>query len=278
MSYQYEYLYNPGDVIWIPNKQKMTITKASVKLIEVKLYNSINIQLDQLRYTVEFQDKSLHIFKEEELYATFQYAYDYLFNSITIPTPTPYTSSTPVPSVTPISSSTPGISATPSASHTPVVTISVTPPPSNTIGVSPTPTPSVSVSATSINIPELLFISKINSTHHNMVKGQPVSLLPNGHLVLADNLNAKHFLGFVLDDIIAPNSYGRILIEGSLTNSYWDQITGSINLTLGMSYYLTDIPGIISTSQPTFGFVKEVAYAVNNNILDLRNGPVIRLS
>ena len=128
-------------------------------------------------------------------------------------------------------------------------------------------------------------VSKLNSSGTiTLTRGTAVSTDPvTGHLVKANctNVSALHFLGFVYDEIIQPNTWGRVAMEGAINSTVaeWQDSTTEVSqLAIGRKYYLSDQDGKISFTPPSSGYVKQVGFAATNLLLDIRIGPSIKIN
>ena len=318
--YSIDYLANPLETIWFVDRSTLAIYSGIVESVHIKTFMKSNTLIDEIEYQVKTKLKGVETYKrvkENEIFLSYEEAFESMFgvyptptptNTFGIsPTPTPTHTPTPTSSLTPsitVSNSptptpTAGASMTPSASLTPTpsVTMTMTLTPEMTPTVTPTssitpsitqsltPTPSASPVWAPDHIPEILLTSKKNASGILLRRGMVVSMNSSGELIRAaasgaDAINATTYLGIVWDAEIPVGAYGQVLLEGSISinEMYWDDIIKEGgHLHPSRKYYLTDQLGKISTIVPTSGYVKQVGFAVSTTQLDLRFGPLVKL-
>lgn len=240
--YSIDYLANPLETIWFVDRSTLAIYSGIVESVHIKTFMKSNTLIDEIEYQVKTKLKGVETYKrvkENEIFLSYEEAFESMFgvyptptptNTFGIsPTPTPTHTPTPTPSLTPsitVSNSptptpTAGASMTPSASLTPTpsVTMTMTLTPEMTPTVTPTssitpsitqsltPTPSASPVWAPDHIPEILLTSKKNASGILLRRGMVVSMNSSGELIRAaasgaDAINATTFDGI---DILRAN-------------------------------------------------------------------------
>lgn len=260
--------FQPGDSVWVADNDHKKIREATVCHIEVKIYSTYVVKLYWVNYQTSDCRKLETSVQEQEtvLFDTADKALAYI-GIIVVPTPTPYASFTPTVTPTRTITPTPTPTVTPTVTMTPAVT--VTPTPSAPPASPPAP-------------PVVLVVSKLNDTGQTLSKGMAVSINPaTGNLVKSSSADTRalNFLGFVYDDFIPDMTWGRVVMEGSIVNTAinWnDAIAEGGALQTGRKYYLAT-NGEISIYPATVGYVKQLGFAVNSEILDIRIQPSVKL-
>lgn len=149
----------------------------------------------------------------------------------------------------------------------------------------PTPTPTPNLTPTpsalaTINSSNLVIVNKINSDSITLYRGTPVYVKPDGTIARADNDDkALTFVGFVYDDILPVDSYGRIITEGTLVATLleWDNvIVGPTLMAANELYYLSGL-GTISSEPPLTGYVREVGIGLTDTEFNARIMPAYGL-
>lgn len=96
----------------------------------------------------------------------------------------------------------------------------------------------------------------------------------------ANDASTKTVIGFVSDASIAAGGSGIVQLGGSLNanTADWDVVTGMVGgLMEGMRYFLSDTPGMLTTTPPADGFVCQVGIANSSTELLIEFGPTIAL-
>lgn len=100
-------------------------------------------------------------------------------------------------------------------------------------------------------------------------------------LAVANATGTKDVIGIVADTSISSGAEGKIATSGIVeaTTTQWDAVTGqSGGLSFGGKYFLSNtIPGGLTTTIPTSGYVNKVGIALSSTRLKLDIGPVIKL-
>ena len=100
-------------------------------------------------------------------------------------------------------------------------------------------------------------------------------------LAKADAVATTAAIGFVVDNVIRADAFGKVICDGTFTASTgaWDVVTGQVGgLTSGSIYYLsqTTAGNITTTAPSTLGqFVKEVGTAISTT--EMLVGPQRRI-
>jgi hypothetical protein len=102
------------------------------------------------------------------------------------------------------------------------------------------------------------------------VSGQPVYVVSDTNVDLADNITNFHVIGLALEGVTAGNT-GQYITEGTIERVDWTAIVGTMLLTPGAVYYLDSIAGkLTSTPTTTEGeHVVAVARAASSTKLDI---------
>lgn len=104
----------------------------------------------------------------------------------------------------------------------------------------------------------------------NTIKGQPLYVVNNTNVDLADNTTNFHVIGLSFEDV-SSGSNGKYITEGSISRNNWSSIVGTTLLTPGAVYYLDSTAGMM-TSTPTSvegEHVVAVGRAASNKTLDI---------
>ena len=104
----------------------------------------------------------------------------------------------------------------------------------------------------------------------NAEAGQPVYVVSDTNVDLADNTTNYRVIGLTLEPVLSGNS-GQYITEGTITRTDWTVVTGTTLLTPGAVYYLDSTAGkLTSTPTTTEGeHVVAVARAASNTELDI---------
>jgi len=102
------------------------------------------------------------------------------------------------------------------------------------------------------------------------VEGQPVYVVSDTNVDLADNVTNYSVIGLANEDVTSGAS-GDYITEGTITKSDWTTVVGTTNLTPGAVYYLDSVAGkLTSTPTTTVGqHVVAVARAASATKLDI---------
>ena len=104
------------------------------------------------------------------------------------------------------------------------------------------------------------------------VIGQPLYISGSDTVVLADASveGTSDVIGVAFEDVTAAGS-GRYITHGIVTQSVWTSVTGSITLTAGANYYLSETTGLLTVTPPsTVGaYVIQVGTAVDLETLSV---------
>lgn len=114
----------------------------------------------------------------------------------------------------------------------------------------------------------------------DLLKGNPVYIDGAGRLQKARNdLVIAHQVAGLMLDAAAAFTSGDYIADGSLELTDWTNIAGVASLTRGAIYYLSNTPGMITSTAPTaVGFyVVQIGRAVSTTKLDIELGQPIRL-
>ena len=117
-------------------------------------------------------------------------------------------------------------------------------------------------------------LSKHSATFDStMVAGQPVYVSGSNHVdkAQADNITTSEAVGLVLTGATAGNA-GEWIAEGSIVKLDWTAVTGSVSLTSGSTYYLSETTaGLLSESAPTTrgNYVVRVGKALSTTKMDI---------
>lgn len=106
-----------------------------------------------------------------------------------------------------------------------------------------------------------------------IIGGLWITIRPDGKLELANNEDSGFVSGLTL---VGGDTNDSIvyLRQGRIVSSDWTATTGSVQLTPGANYYLTNISGMSKTSQPQ-GFVVMLGQAQSFTTFDIDiNAPI----
>lgn len=111
-----------------------------------------------------------------------------------------------------------------------------------------------------------------NKTSDTIYQGMAVATHNSGIGVTLASVNCVGLAQLT----ITPTLSGNIQTEGHFSLNDWTTIIGSTELTPKATYFLSP-PGMLTTVQPSTGYVQIIGCAVTLNTLALRIGPPIRL-
>lgn len=115
------------------------------------------------------------------------------------------------------------------------------------------------------------------TTISNVIVGQPVygySVLEEVELAKADIATTSRVIGFTVFDALATNSVG-LINSGYITRSDWTAITGTITLSFGATYFLSNTAsGMMTLTAPiTSGhYIVTLGVAVSDTIFSVNIG------
>jgi hypothetical protein len=110
--------------------------------------------------------------------------------------------------------------------------------------------------------------------------GMPVVVKTNGHLARAQNSDPARYqvAGIALAEV-APTFAGNYASDGLISLEDWSAVTGSATLSVGATYFLSDVIGQLTITAPqTSGlFVVRIGRAVTTSTLAIELGQPIKL-
>lgn len=113
-----------------------------------------------------------------------------------------------------------------------------------------------------------------------LAPGEAVYINNNGRLSKAQNdlIIAPRVVGLILEGGGLGASC-KYLTDGTLTLEDWSGVVGSITLSVGALYYLSNLPGKLTMTAPTLEgyYVIPIGRAVSQFVLDIEIGQAVRL-
>lgn len=114
----------------------------------------------------------------------------------------------------------------------------------------------------------------------DLEEGMPVYIDGTGRLQKGRNdiVAGYQIAGLMVADVAAMVS-GSYISDGPIEKLDWTSVAGTASLTRGAIYYLSNTPGMITTTAPTADgyYVVPVGRAQSETILDIELGQPIRL-
>lgn len=112
----------------------------------------------------------------------------------------------------------------------------------------------------------------------DLLAGQPLRLLANGHLTLAAATVAGHGEIAGLCGADTPSGNGAPYTRGQITRANWSAIAGSATLTPGAVYYLSPAaPGTVTSTPNDDNYLVRVGIATSTDTLQAAIQPPIKL-
>lgn len=112
----------------------------------------------------------------------------------------------------------------------------------------------------------------------DLIPGTPVYLTSAGHLAQAAALSLQTAQAVGLSTAqTGAGDTGAYTADGRITRADWSAITGTVTLTVGQMYYLSDVPGKLQSAPPASGYQLGMGRAVYPDTLDVELGELIQL-
>lgn len=108
--------------------------------------------------------------------------------------------------------------------------------------------------------------------------GQPIYVKSSGNVDLAASTELTLASAIGLSTSIAnAGEYVRYTADGVVTQTDWTGVTNTVALEIGKPYYLSALPGKLTTVIPTSGFILRVGVALTESDLDVEFSSLIQI-
>lgn len=108
--------------------------------------------------------------------------------------------------------------------------------------------------------------------------GQPLYLKSSGHVDLSSSVEftLANTIGLATS-IANSGEYVRYTSDGVVNSDDWLAVTSAASLEIGKSYYLSALPGKLTTVIPSTGYILRVGIALSESDLDVEISSLIQI-